>query len=951
MERTMLSTKLFFFAFVLLLFGQQISAQGWSRLYFDDVASNEVDPVFQLTETSDSNFLLLFVFAESSTSQNEIKLRKLDRTGEIVWTRTLFDEQPEWIDAYAKAFVQTDNQTYLTAAFLPDPEQAGPGQILLYAFNNDGLTIWDSTLILDDDLSEFSINDIEMTMDGSFILTGKNEQLDRAWMAKLSSDFEVQWFEEINPSIVTSGEKIMEMANGDYLMVGHKGQFFQSGAGVVRLNANGEVVFLHNLGGGYAFDFVRTDDDGAIIPCGDRLIRIDSAGEVVWSNAAVLDDIRYLAEAPTGNEYLVLGFRYIAYPIFGYYTGWGYRFDDNGQIVWQKNVPPTMATVMLKASDGFYYAGGGNGGKVIGPPGNSWLVKMTEQLELYTSGVKGNLFIDTDLNCTLDDNEQGWANNFVIAESTTNNSNVQFTTTDSAGNYFLLLDTGSYEISYLSPSDYWEDCQASYPVEITAFYDTTVLNLPLQPLVDCSRLEIDISAPFIRRCFESNYTVQYCNTGTDTAFAAEAQIVLDPYYTLLNTSLAVSQQIGDTLFFDLGDVPFNYCDTFSIQVLVDCDSTELGQTHCVNASISPNEDCNPTDPQWDGSSIVVSAECTGDSLFFEIENVGADMTSPSNYIVTEDVIMFESGEVQLLAQEIYDIPIETTGATYHLEVEQSPGHPGNSFPRLTIEGCVPSGEPFNAGSAIWFAEDDENDWISIDCQSNIGSFDPNDKTGFPLGINSQIERNMPIEYLIRFQNTGTDTAFNVVIEDRLREGLDVLTFEPGASSHTYRWTLDDRHLRFYFDDILLPDSTTNEPASHGFVKFKVKQKPDLSSGFEIYNSAAIFFDFNEPIITNETLHRITDEYIIINVDELPDQDVLIKAFPNPMQTETTIRVEGANRGIMELALYNISGQLILQQSSLSGNFNLQRDQLSSGLYFFQITQAGKRLGSGKVVVK
>ena len=67
------------------------------------------------------------------------------------------------------------------------------------------------------------------------------------------------------------------------------------------------------------------------------------------------------------------------------------------------------------------------------------------------------------------------------------------------------------------------------------------------------------------------------------------------------------------------------------------------------------------------------------------------------------------------------------------------------------------------------------------------------KWAFPLGFGDEnyIYRGQDIEYLIRFQNTGTDTAFFVTIRDTLSDFLDITTVRPGASSHNYNFTVSE----------------------------------------------------------------------------------------------------------------------------------------------------------------
>ncbi len=144
------------------------------------------------------------------------------------------------------------------------------------------------------------------------------------------------------------------------------------------------------------------------------------------------------------------------------------------------------------------------------------------------------------------------------------------------------------------------------------------------------------------------------------------------------------------------------------------------------------------------------------------------------------------------------------------------------------------------------------------------AYDPNDKLVRPARAEFEtytqnfITTDERLDYTIRFQNTGTDTAFNIVIKDVLDKDLDWTTLRPSTASHDYRLDFNDEtgQLTFSFDDILLPDSIVNEPASHGFVNFSIYPKSDLAEFTEINNSAGIYFDFNPPIFTNTTKNVI-----------------------------------------------------------------------------------------------
>ena len=157
----------------------------------------------------------------------------------------------------------------------------------------------------------------------------------------------------------------------------------------------------------------------------------------------------------------------------------------------------------------------------------------------------------------------------------------------------------------------------------------------------------------------------------------------------------------------------------------------------------------------------------------------------------------------------------------------------------------------------------------------VGSYDPNDKTAFPRGNILPLTEN-EIEYLIRFQNTGTDTAFNVKVIDTLATGFNLMTLEMIEASHDFELKIDEnREVIWDFKNILLPDSTTNEPLSHGFIHFSIKTDSTVADMESLKNDAAIYFDFNEPIITNETENEVkkgifeqTTDYEICEGDEV-----------------------------------------------------------------------------------
>ncbi|MGB1032817.1 MAG: DUF7619 domain-containing protein, partial [Flavobacteriales bacterium] len=136
------------------------------------------------------------------------------------------------------------------------------------------------------------------------------------------------------------------------------------------------------------------------------------------------------------------------------------------------------------------------------------------------------------------------------------------------------------------------------------------------------------------------------------------------------------------------------------------------------------------------------------------------------------------------------------------------------------------------------------------------AYDPNDKQAFPLGYTDDhlLLQETEQEFLVRFQNTGNAPAQNIRIQDTLDVNFDIESFKLMANSHSVMTTIDPetRLIDFYFENIQLPDSFNNEPESHGLISYKITPLANLPVGTVLENTAFIYFDNNEPIITNTT---------------------------------------------------------------------------------------------------
>ena len=133
----------------------------------------------------------------------------------------------------------------------------------------------------------------------------------------------------------------------------------------------------------------------------------------------------------------------------------------------------------------------------------------------------------------------------------------------------------------------------------------------------------------------------------------------------------------------------------------------------------------------------------------------------------------------------------------------------------------------------------------------VNAYDPNDVVCFEGDKISTAQVPNDLTYRVRFQNTGTASAINIVVKDIIDTDLDITTFQPIAASHSYRTSITNTNkVEFIFENIQLADSTTNEPASHGWIFYKIKPKSTAIIGDNFDTTANIYFDYNAPVITN-----------------------------------------------------------------------------------------------------
>ncbi len=212
-----------------------------------------------------------------------------------------------------------------------------------------------------------------------------------------------------------------------------------------------------------------------------------------------------------------------------------------------------------------------------------------------------------------------------------------------------------------------------------------------------------------------------------------------------------------------------------------------------------------------------------------------------------------------------------------------------------------------------------------------GSFDPNDKTAYTStrasGSLYFINEDDWVDYVIRFQNTGTDTAFNIVVTDTLPSTLDPATISLVTASHQHTWNVQGQGtLKFIFPNILLPDSNVNEPLSHGLISFRIRPHLPIAPATVIENTANIYFDFNPPVITAPSV--LVAEFSTGMQEQAQGQGQM-RLLPNPVNDQLRIASDGT---IERIVILSADGRVGKQWNLRASNGSIDVKDLTSGAY-------------------
>ncbi|MBP7713923.1 MAG: T9SS type A sorting domain-containing protein [Bacteroidia bacterium] len=840
------------------------------------------------------------------------------------------------------------------------------------------------------------LNSIQQTSDGGYILGGwsdSNISGDKTedsqgnydyWVVKLDAAGNIQWQNTIGGNSVDYLTSIQQTTDGGYILGGWSnsgvsGDKTENSQGandywVVKLDPIGYIQWQNTIGGGsydYLTSIQQTTDGGYILGgmsqsdvSGDKteicqgdfdywVVKLDASGNIQWQNTIggnSWDELESL-EQTTDGGYILGGYSYSDISgdktenCQGNHDYWVVKLDASGNIQWQNTIGGNLDDLLYsvqQTSDGGYILGGASGSGFSGDKTESsqgyfdyWVVKLYTTGNIQWQNTIGGGSLDhlnsiqqtsdggyilggvsiSDISGDKTENSQGANDYWVVKLDASGNIQWQNIIGGNSGDYLTSIQQttdgkyilGGYSESNIS-GDKTESSQGNFDYWVVKLTDKfNLIN---------GKLFVDANSNTVQDAGEisfSNRIVTEQNTGRFT-FSQQ-----DGKYTIA---------VFDTGNFTVSGAPLNYYN--SVPIVHTAYFNSIQQIDSLNDfAFQPNgvlnDVCINLTPLGNFRSGLFA------NYYISYINNGTTTLSPT-------VIFFPDANVSFTSANVTPTSVTTDSVVWNIGA-LAPFQSGSIVVTVNVHTGLPIGSLINSSVRIEPVAGDANPGCNYSSWEvfTTGSFDPNDiLVSRDTLFTTEIPNPPYLDYIIRFQNTGNDTAFNVKVLNPLDTNkLQLNTLEYVASSHpvNMNFIYHERNMEFKFDNILLPDSNVNEPLSHGFIHYRIKPKTSLILTDTIKNTAAIYFDFNDPVITNTATTHVVLPTGIASYQSAEN----IQLFPNPAQSELNIQQIAA---VEKIQVIDVLGKIVFEKKIKSQqNLKINISQFQNGVYFVKAYSA------------
>ncbi len=809
------------------------------------------------------------------------------------------------------------------------------------------------------------------------------------WILKLDRWGNIQWDRSIGGSSLDSGKSIHQTSDGGYICGGWSyspisGDKTANSAlrdyWIVKLDSQGNKLWDKTYGGNEDDElyFVNQTTDGGYFCAGfsvsgisgDKtevcrglediwVLKLDSVGNIQWQKTIGGDSWDKLASAEvTSDRGIILGASSYS-SISGDKTEarrgdtdfWIIKLDEFGNISWQKtlggNSEERLFSIIQTLEGGYIAAGSSNsnisGDKTVNCKGmdDMWVVKLDDVGNIQWQNSYGGYNLD-------------WA--FGIAQFPDGNY--------ACLGYSVSLKSGNKTESTFGSEDYWVlkldtigniiwqkdlgGISSDVGLSLHIGLDNSIVlgGYSRSPIsgnkTEDPRGTIDY---WILKMESQNNRISgtaYIDLNSDNAKDTNEPVVRNRKIQETNSGhFAFTDEYGQYSLYvsDSGNynvTPFNIL-SYHIQ-------NPLSHNISFNG-INKTDSLNDFAFQSMGVFSDLAVKITPLNIFRSARqaNYSVDYSNVGTTPLNATLVFFPDQHLTFVSSSQNPVSINSDSINYNLG-QLPPFAYGKIIISFILDPSLQIGTIINSYSVIEpFSGDDDpsnnHSWWEV---SVMGSLDPNDIIVNRSKIyDYEIPTSPWLDYIIRFQNTGNDTAFYVRVDNKIPENLELSEFEFVSSSHPVDlfYRTERSQMEFTFNNILLPDSNVNEPMSHGFVRYRIRTKNNLILGDTIQSFASIFFDSNAPVLTNTAMTRVVSPSGLINQLQL-----ITNLFPNPSKNEITLAINGLNNRVATIEISNMYGQNVMHihtgkidESHWSRTIDIS--DLKNGMYFIKISGA------------
>jgi len=819
------------------------------------------------------------------------------------------------------------------------------------------------------------------------------------WIVKIDSNGNIQWQNTIGGSDNDYLNSVILTSDGGYMLGGtsrsnSSGDKTENSNGfidywIVKIDSIGIILWQNTIGGaGYEMlqSIIQTSDGGYLLGgdsfsdiSGDKtensigdndywVVKTDSLGIIQWQNTigGSLHDYFYTLLQTIDGGYLLGGFSQSNISgdkienSNGNYDFWIIKIDSIGNLMWQNSIGGSNDDYLysvIKSTDGGYFLGGLSNSDISGDKtekskgfSDFWILKIDSSGNIQLQKTIGGDSEDQLHSMTQSPDGGslfgGWSRSNISGNKTENSYNSYdywILKSDSLGTFVWQNNIGGNFHDYLNSV-----LQTAYGGYLLGGSSSSNLSIDK---IENSNGGSDYWIIKITENYNQIQGKTYADLNSN-----QTQELSDPAIPYLKVTESTTNRF--TFSQASGFYSVAVLDTGNFEVAPDYVNlyNPVPLVHSGNFSaIQQIDSLNDFAFQPTGTFNDLCLTITPTSQFRSGFNASY-MLSYSNQGTTSlipTIVFYPDTNVSFVSASIAPTTITQDSVVFVLS-SLSPFQSGQISTTVSVDLGVPIGTLINSGAMILPIANDANPG----CNSSYwevfttGSFDPNDiLVNRSFIYDYEMAAPPDLEYIIRFQNTGNDTAFTVKILNPLdTTRLDLNSLDIVATSHNadIRFVYHERNLEFVMNNILLPDSNTNEEMSHGFVRYRIKPKTTVAVGDSIQNFAAIYFDFNAPVITNTAVTHII---VPTGISQPTASGTRPTIFPNPVNDQINVEWNNVTNQKVTIELYNIYGQkvrVLFSENVDSGKWSRKFDvsDLSQGVYFIKFSS-----GIGFKVIK